>query len=310
MRQATGIASPARVGARSTFGLWGGRASVTVTDRSALDAAVSELRRTIDAFDDTCSSFRGDSELALVNGSAGEPIVVSPLLLTAVRVALRAARETGGAVDPTVGQALIAHGLSPRSGPAARPRIERAPGYLTVKLDEAASSVHLPRGVRLDLGATAKALAADMAAAAAAASGGCGVLVALCGDIAVAGEPPADGWRIRVTDDHRRDDGPGQTVTVTGGGLATSSVTVRRGDDGVSHHLIDPATGLATAGPWRTATVAAPTCVQANTASTAAIVLGASAPAWVEARQLPVRLAGGDAGVRHLGGWPTEGDDL
>jgi thiamine biosynthesis lipoprotein len=310
MCPATGIASSPRVVARTTFALWGGRASVTVADESALDAAVSAVRRTVQAFDDACSSFRADSELTLVNASAGEPIVVGGLLLTAVRAALRAARETGGAVDPTVGQVLIAHGLLPRLSPTARARIERAPGHLTVTLDEVASSVQAPRGVCLDLGATAKALAADMAAAGAAAAGRCGVLVALCGDIAVAGEPPAGGWRVRVTDDHRRDDGAGQTVTITEGGLATSSVTVRRADDGVTHHLIDPGTGLATAGPWRTATVAARTCLEANTASTAAIVLGAGAPGWLRARGLPARLAGVDANVRHLGGWPTEGDDL
>jgi thiamine biosynthesis lipoprotein len=149
-----------------------------------------------------------------------------------------------------------------------------------------------------------------MAAAKATSAAGCGVLVSLCGDVAVAGDPPADGWQIRVTDDHRHSDAPGQTVTITGGGLATSSLTVRRGDDGVTHHLIDPTTGLPAAGPWRTATVAAPSCVEANTASTAAIVLGAKAPAWLEARRLPARLVGANATIRYTGGWPTGGDDL
>jgi len=310
MRRAAGTASPPRAVARSTFPVWGGQAVVVVADRSALDAAVSEVKRTVKAVDDACSSFREDSELALLNASAGEPVVVSSLLLTAVRVALRAAGETLGAVDPTVGQVLIAHGLLPEFSPRVRPRIERVPGYAVVKLDQVSSSIELPRGVRLDLGATAKALAADMAAAAAKSAGGCGVLVALCGDLAVAGDPPADGWQVRITDDHRHCDAPGQTVTIAGGGLATSSVTVRRGDDGVTHHVIDPATGRAAAGPWRTATVVAPSCVEANTVSTAAIVLGARAPAWLQAEQLPARLVGTDARARHVGGWPTEGDDL
>jgi FAD:protein FMN transferase len=310
MRESSSVTSPRRTGARSTFALWGGQATVVVADRSGLEHADSAVRRTIETFDVTCSSFREDSELALVNASAGEPVVVSSLLLTAVRVALRAARETHGAVDPTVGQALIAHGMLPRPSRATTPRIERVPGYAAVKVDETSSSVAVPRGVRLDLGATAKALAADMAAAKATSAAGCGVLVSLCGDVAVAGDPPADGWQIRVTDDHRHSDAPGQTVTITGGGLATSSLTVRRGDDGVTHHLIDPTTGLPAAGPWRTATVAAPSCVEANTASTAAIVLGAKAPAWLEARRLPARLVGANATIRYTGGWPTGGDDL
>jgi thiamine biosynthesis lipoprotein ApbE len=310
MRQSSTAAVSRRTGARSEFALWGGEAAVVVADRSQLEHADAAVRRTVETFDLACSSFRADSELALVNASTGAPVVVSSLLLTAVRVALRAARETRGAVDPTVGQALIAHGVLPRPTRATTARIERVPGYAAVKLDEGASTIQVPRGVRLDLGATGKALAADMAAAAATSAAGCGVLVSLCGDVAVAGEPPADGWQIRVTDDHRHGDAPGQTVTISDGGLATSSAAVRRGDDGVTHHLIDPATGLPTAGPWRTATAAAGSCAEANTASTAAIVLGATAPTWLEARQLPCRLIGVDATVRYIGGWPTDGDDL
>jgi thiamine biosynthesis lipoprotein len=310
MDESAGTASPPRAIARSTFPVWGGEGAVVVTDRSGLERADSAVKRTVEIFDVTCSSFREDSELALVNASAGEPVVVSSLLLTAVRVAMRAARETLGAVDPTVGQALIAHGVLPRLSSGTTPRIERVPGYAAVKVDDVSSSVEMPCGVRLDLGATAKALAADMAAAAAASAAGCGVLVALCGDVAVAGDPPAIGWHVRITDDHRHGDGPGQTVTITSGGLATSSVTVGRGDDGVTHHLIDPRTGLPAAGPWRTATVVAQSCAEANTASTAAIVLGPQAPAWLEARQLPARLVGTDSRVCQVGGWPTAGDDL
>jgi thiamine biosynthesis lipoprotein len=310
MRQSSTATLSRRTGARREFALWGGEAAVVVADRSKLERADAAVRRTVETFDRACSSFRADSELALVNASAGEPIVVSSLLMTAVRVALQAARETRGAVDPTVGQALIAHGLLPRPTRGTTARIERVPGYAAVKLDEASSSLRVPRGVRLDLGATGKALAADMAAAEATSATGCGVLVSLCGDVAVAGDPPTDGWQIRVTDDHRHGDAPGQTVTITDGGVATSSVTVRRADDGVTHHLIDPTTGLPTAGPWRTATVAAGSCAEANTASTAAIVLGATAPSWLEARQLPSRLVGVDATVRYIGGWPSAGDDL
>jgi len=295
------------VGSR-TFTLWGGHATVVAADRSGLNRAVDRVRRMTDDFDVTCSSFREDSELTRLNASAGKPVVVSPLLFTAVRTALRAARVTHGAVDPTVGQALIAHGFNPRLSADITPRVECVPGYAAIGLDAVASRVHVPRGVCLDLGATAKALAADMAAKAAVAAAGCGVLVSLCGDVASAGDPPLEGWRIRVVDDHRHGDAAGQTVTITDGGIATSSVGVRRG--GGAHHLIDPATGLPATGPWRTVSVFAGSCVDANTASTAAIVLGGRAPAWLEEQWLPARLVGADSGVRHIGGWPTEGDDL
>jgi thiamine biosynthesis lipoprotein len=187
------------------------------------------------------------------------------------------------------------------------------PGWRAVQVNRAAGTVRLARGVTLDLGATAKALAADRAAAHAADAIGCGVLVSLGGDIAIRGEAPAGGWRIRVTDDHRSDSSaPGQSITLPSGGLATSSTTARRWSvaGGVAHHLVDPATGQPTSGPWRTVSVCAATCLDANIASTAAIIRGETAAAWLESLGLPARLVGVDGGARHVAGWPAEGDDL
>jgi FAD:protein FMN transferase len=191
-------------------------------------------------------------------------------------------------------------------------QIEPVPGYTVVRLDEPSCSITLPAGTQLDLGAIAKALAADAAAAAARTASGSGVMVGLCGDIAVSGEPPDGGWRIRVTDDHRDGDAPGQTVAIQAGGLATSSVTVRRSGDGPDavHHLMNPATGRPVDGPWRTVSVTAASCADANTASTAAIVLGDDAPAWLEAHGHPARLVDHDGIAHHVAGWPPEGDDL
>lgn len=294
---------------RAEFPLWGGQAVVSVTERSGLPAALAHVKRTVAAFDLSCSNFREDSELALLNQSPREDIVVSKLLFDAVSEALRAARLTGGAVDPTVGQVLVAHRINPPLSDQPV-RIEPVPGYTVVSLDEANRTIRLPAGAQLDLGATAKALAADMAAEAARAAAGCGVLVGLCGDIAVAGDAPTGGWGIRVTDDHRRGDAPGQTVAIASGGLATSSVTVRRsGADAVSH-LIDPGTGLPVDGPWRTVSVTAASCMDANIASTAAIVLGSHALDWLEANQLPARLVAHDGSVSYVAGWPQDGDDL
>jgi thiamine biosynthesis lipoprotein len=293
------------------FPLWGGQATVAVCERGGLAAALAHVKRTVAAFDLACSSFREDSELALLNASPGESVVVSPLLFSAVREALLAARVTSGAVDPTVGQVLIAHGINPPMSD--RPiRIEAVPGYEVVKLDDASQTIRLPGGVRLDLGATAKALAADRCASAAHRAAGCGVLVGLCGDIAAGGSAPAGGWSIRVTDDHRKPDGPGQTVAIQRGGLATSSVTVRQATRAgeVSHHLIDPGTGRPALGPWRTVSVHADSCLEANTASTAAIVLGRDAPDWLQQHGLAARLVGHDGAVLRTPGWPTEGDDL
>jgi thiamine biosynthesis lipoprotein len=186
-------------------------------------------------------------------------------------------------------------------------------------VDPVHRTIGLEPGVMLDLGATAKALGADLAAARAADAAGCGVLVGLSGDIALAGEPPEAGWRIRVTDDHRSGlDAPGQTITVRSGGVATSSVVSRRwrvtedgdGADSEAHHVIDPRTARPAAGDWRTVSVAAATCLDANIASTAAIVRGAPAAEWLGELCLPGRLVSHEGAVRHVAGWPADGDDL
>ena len=162
-----------------------------------------------------------------------------------------------------------------------------------VTLDVERRRLRVPEGVALDLGATAKAFAADRAARLIARAIGGGALVSLGGDIAVAGAAPGSGWRVLVTDAHDSPlDGPGQQVALAVGGLATSSTTERRWptSHGEMHHLLDPSTGLPALTPWTTVSVAARSCLEANIASTAAILLGDSAPAWLSQRGLPARL--------------------
>jgi thiamine biosynthesis lipoprotein len=303
------------------FDALGTTATVAVTRRECLPDAVASVKSTVAAFDEACSRFREDSELEAVNAAAGEPVAVGPLLLEAVAAALRTASLTDGDVDPTVGRALIALGYDrdfsavasvPPDCRSPQPAFTEVPGWRTVRLDEEARTIRLPRGVRLDLGATAKALAADRAATEAADICGCEVLVSLGGDIAMAGAP-LGGWPVRVTDDHRGgESAPGQWIAVHGGGLATSSVGTRSWQMpwGPAHHLIDPNTAKPASGPWRTVTVAAASCVDANSASTAAIVRGDRAQQWLSSMDLPSRLVGRDGSVRHLAGWPTAGDDL
>jgi thiamine biosynthesis lipoprotein len=186
------------------------------------------------------------------------------------------------------------------------------PGWRSVRLE--GQVVHLPAGVRLDLGATAKGLGADRSAAAAfTAAGRGGVLVSLGGDIAIAGEEPDGGWPLLVADENRQTRqfehgrAPAQVVRLTGGGLATSSVTCRRWRraGGELHHIVDPRTGYPARGPWRTVSVAAASCAEANAASTAAIIAGEQAPAWLTVQGLPGRLVAHDGSVLCCCGWPA-----
>jgi FAD:protein FMN transferase len=168
--------------------------------------------------------------------------------------------------------------------------------------------VRVPAGIKLDLGATAKALAADRGAAACAAAGGCGVLVSLGGDIATSGPAPSGGWQVHVTDDHRSaPSAPGQRISIASGGLATSSTAARRWSHGgrAMHHIIDPRTGEPALSRWRTVSVAAASCAEANIAATAAIIRGTPALAWLEDLGLPARLVARDGELAHVANWPS-----
>ena len=299
------------------FRALGTTAVVAVTDATVSERAGSLLAAELDAIDRACSRFRDDSELARLNASAGRWLSVSPLFLDALEVALTAARTTDGLVDPTIGRALRVLGYDrdfasvAAEGAPLRVRLERTPGWRAIEVDAAGRRVRVPCGVELDLGATAKALAADRAAFDIAAATGAGVIVSLGGDCAIAGLPPEGGWTIRVTDRHdapANGSDPGTTIALEAGGLATSGTSARNWTRGARplHHLVDPRTGWPAASVWRTASVAAPTCVDANVASTAAMVLGEAARPWLEARRLPARLVTPDGAVVVLGGWPED----
>ena len=288
------------------------RLIVTRPDR--LEAARFAADAVIKAIDETASRFRHDSELSGLNRRPGRQVRVSPLLAQALSAGLRGARLTGGAVDPTVGTAVRLAGYDrdfasiPTDGSPIQLSVTHVPGWQAIEFDEAARTVYVPAGVEIDLGATAKALAADLAASAAyEATGSGGVLVSLGGDIAAAGDPPVEGWAVQASEDSNAPiDDEEETISIQSGGIATSSTTVRRWTRGgvVLHHIIDPATGLPAAGPWRTATVVARTCVDANIASTAAIVMGDWAIPWLTANGLPARLVDHQGTVHRVSGWP------
>jgi FAD:protein FMN transferase len=292
----------------------GTTALVAVTSPAALTRARRILVRELRAFDLACSRFREDSELASVNAGAGRFVPAGPLLRDAVHHALRAARQSGGLVDPTVGRSLRLAGYDRtyalvrlRDGKLTLPTFERAGRWREVRVDDENGSIRVPYGVELDLGATAKALAADRAAAAVAEATGTGALVSLGGDVAVCGPPPPGGWHVGIAHDHAaRGDSVDECVAIGAGGLASSGTRVRRWDTaaGSLHHILDPRTGRPAEGPWATVSVAAGSCLDANTAATAAIVLGDDAPGWLVERGLPARLAAEDGAVVLVGDWP------
>jgi len=312
--------TPARVMPVSTTGLgvaewpvWTTTARLVVTEESALVEATAVVFEQLARVDAAANRFLAGSEVSRLARGTGTPAAVSPLLAELIGVALAAAAATGGAVDPTLGGPLLdlgcpdlaaAEPTGPTAGPdRPQPSVRRRTSWRDVRLD--GRMVTLPAGTLLDLGATAKAHAADRCAVAVADRFGCGALVSLGGDLRAAGPPPDGGWQVLVQDGP---DEPASQVRLAGAAaVATSSTLHRTWRQGgtVRHHVLDPATCRPAAPVWRTASVAADTCVRANTWSTAALVRGHAAERDLRRAGVAARLVAADGAVVRLGGWPA-----
>ncbi len=303
--------SPTRPVLAAQFTAIGTTCRILVTDRFAALRATEIARHDIEQLDLAASRFRADSELRKLPNN-GLPHRVSSLLGDVVEAALRVAALTDGLVDPTVGGTMEAFGYDADLD-AVRARGDRPVGtpatptsWRSIRYDAPLRLLAVPVGCVLDVGASAKAFLADRMAARISHETGSAVLVDLGGDIATAGAGPAGGWRIGVEDPSGA---VVQKVIGEGQAFATSSTALRTWTSGGvrRHHIIDPRTGAPAEVVWQQVTVAGSTALEANSASTAAVVLGPEAPAWLAERGLPSLLIDRSGARRHTPGWPAKG---
>lgn len=291
--------------------LWSTTARIVVIDDSTLEDAIKIAGDELAEIERAASRFHAGSELRTLGRDRDGGVELSPTLATLLRAALRAADASGGAVDPTVGTALTDLGydqsfeLLGADETPVRIAVRRVPGWRSLRLE--ADRLYRPDGIQLDLGATAKAVAADLVAAAISQRLGTGILVSLGGDIATAGAAPDAGWQVLV---HDVPADPAAHVTLAGGAAMATSSTVRRTwqrGGHTFHHVIDPETSQPAAPVWRSVTAVAPTCAEANTITTGALVKGPAAVDWIRRSGRPARLVDRTGRVMTLNAWPEEG---
>lgn len=258
------------------------------------DTAPRELQAVPSWFEEweqTLSRFLPRSELSRLNQSSGKEMIVSPTLWEVYRAALEAERLTGGLVTPVILDALVDAGYEQSfehlqfDAPYFPPLTPEPPSVRLsdIPADDSVRSLALPRGMRLDFGGIAKGWAAQRTVERLKMRGP--ALLDAGGDIAVSG-PRSDGtpWPIGVADPFR----PEQNLAIVyleAGGVATSGRDYRRWVRGgiPQHHIIDPRSGLPAETDVLTATVIAPTVLEAEAAAKAALILGSRAGlAWLE----------------------------
>jgi thiamine biosynthesis lipoprotein len=251
--------------------------------------AAARAKRSLHHIDARLSRFRPDSELSALNADPHPVVPASALLRGAVSAALAVARSTGGLVDPTLLRPLRDAGyaesldgaappplrealaVAPPRRPAA-PHRERA--WESVRVDHRAGTIVRPPGLELDLGGTAKGLAADLVAD--------GLrdqeryVVDVAGDLRVGGRAAAeDPFDVHVV-------GPFDAeflyvLPIGSGAVATSGIGARlrrRSDGSFAHHLLDPATGRPAWTGVAMATALAPTALEAEARAKRALLSG------------------------------------
>lgn len=236
------------------------------------------------------SRFRDDSELTRVNAAAGQPIRVSRVFAEMLSLALEAAHETGGLVDPTFGAELKAAGYDDdfamlADGLEITRTVDPAEQH---GARQAGRFVLAPKSVRLDLNGVVKGRTVDDAL----------MLLDGQGFVSAGGDLAARGSLVVGLPG-------GGAVKLVRGGLATSGSDRRRWARGgtIHHHLIDPRTGASSQSPWQQVTVCGSTCVGADIAAKAAYLQGSRGPAWLDERGMPGRFLSIDGVIEVNRSW-------
>jgi thiamine biosynthesis lipoprotein len=253
---------------------------------------LAQVPNWFDEWEQTLSRFRVDSELNLLNRQAGWPVKVSHTLWDVFQAAVDAEKASDGLVMATVLEAMVNAGYDRSFDQLLRERLSgpannwnMVTSLSEVSLDQSARTICLPADVRLDFGGVAKGWAAAQAAQRLSDHGS--ALVSAGGDMAISGELPNAGlWPVTI-DDPFKSNTIITTLQLGSGGVATSGTDYRRWKQGGqwSHHIIDPRTGQPAQTDLITATVIAPSAMQAEMAAKTALILGSQHGLdWIEAR--------------------------
>ncbi len=251
----------------------------------------SAIEAVLDRVDRGMSTWREDSEIARFNRGGDAAVALSAETRRVVSAALDMARDSGGAFDPTVGPLVALWGFGahaatrgPEQGELAR--VHGRVGWRTLEWDENGRLLRGAPGVELDLSALAKGYAVDAVVAELGASRSSGLLVEIGGEVRTSGTKRGGvPWRVGI--EHPEAEGLEEVVELRGVALATSGDYRQQrlvGGRRVTH-VIDPRTGRPVDGGVASASVIAPTCMEADAVATALMVLGPEAGLdWVEER--------------------------
>ncbi len=211
------------------------------------DRSLQQAEQEIQRLENEWSVTDEDSEIYKVNHSGGETVTLSDDTAQIVQFALDMAKETEGALEPTIYPVLTAWGFTTEEnripGSEELQNLLEQVGYEKVELD--GNQIQLQPGMELDLGAVGKGYAGDLAAQLLREDGISSALLNIGGNIqAVGSRPDGTDWRLGIRSPY----GEGElgVLEISDCAVVTSGNYERYfvGEDGRTYgHIIDPETG-------------------------------------------------------------------
>jgi len=248
--------------------VYGDRAEEMIT------RSIAELHR----LEELLSTTRPESDVARLNASGGNPVIVSPETVSLLEVSIYFWEKTGGAFSPGLYTISLTWGFT--TGEHRVPEAEELTALLEFidmeQIQISDDSVAIPLGMKLDFGAIAKGYTINQIQTIAEELAIESALFSLGGEILAWGtRPDGTAWRIGVlhpvTNEYLGIFEVSNKIIATSGRLERFFL----GDDGQSyHHIIDPQTGRPVDNELASVTVLATSGVVADAYATALFVMG------------------------------------
>lgn len=240
--------------------------------------ALTEVIHSINAASADLDPEVESSTVYALNHAQGQPVEVSPMIVTMLETAQAVYAQTRGALDLTVYPIVKAWGFidSQHTIPSREEllQLQTVPCFDQVTVHD--SAVTSPPGTQLSFGAVAKGAMAQQAAEILKEQGVESAFLSLGGNVQTIGNKP-DGskWRIGVQDPNRLTDYLG-VLTIGEQAVVTSGSYQRYFEaDGIRyHHIIDPATAAPADSGLVSVTIICPSGTMADSLSTAMFILG------------------------------------
>ncbi|MEG3132903.1 FAD:protein FMN transferase ApbE [Rouxiella sp. T17] len=263
------------------------RVSVVGLDKSR----EPELRRQIEAQlaedDHQLSTYKDDSVLSRFNQYNGTvPQPISSGMADAIVTSLRIGQKTAGAMDITVGPLVNLWGFGPNKEPVKMPtqaQIDSAKaevGLQHLKVIQQSDGQYLQKdlpGLYVDLSTVGEGYATDHLARLVEGNGISDYLVSVGGAVVSRGKNPAGKpWQVAIQKPTDKENAVQAIVDLQGMGISTSGSyrNYYELDGKRLSHIIDPATGRPITHKLVSATVIAPTALEADGWDTGLMVLG------------------------------------